>query len=137
MIKGVYYILKNWIEAPTKDNQYRSLRLHSNQKSSNAKLRLDKLRLQVRGPTTSKDPACVTASDARVAYRLSLPHSKVCESFNRVVDVILDSAKSPNASIRCRSLKVVLQILEADSLLINRAPAIKNLISGRTRVSQY
>ena len=78
------------------------------------------------------DPHCVTAGNARVAYSLTLLRSQFCESFNRLLEVILDSARSSHASIRCRSLKVVLQILEADPLLIGRTPAVKALISGRT-----
>ncbi|KAH6668494.1 sister chromatid cohesion C-terminus-domain-containing protein [Halenospora varia] len=66
------------------------------------------------------DPHCVNASNARVAYSLTLLRSQFY------------SAKSPHASIRCRSLKAVLQILEADPLLIDRTPAVKTLISGRT-----
>jgi cohesin loading factor subunit SCC2 len=78
------------------------------------------------------DPHCVTASNARVAYSLTLLRSQFCESFNRLLEVILDSAKSPHASIRCRSLKVVLQILEADPSFIGRTPTVKTLVSGRT-----
>jgi cohesin loading factor subunit SCC2 len=79
------------------------------------------------------DPHCVTASNARVAYSLTLLRSQFCESFSRLLEVILDSAKSPHASIRCRSLKVVLHILEADPFLIGRTPAVKTLICGRTK----
>jgi cohesin loading factor subunit SCC2 len=78
------------------------------------------------------DPHCVTAGNARVAYSLTLLRSQFYKSFNRLLEVILDSARSSHASIRCRSLKVVLQILEADPLLIGRKPAVKTLISGRT-----
>ena len=78
------------------------------------------------------DPHCINASNARVAYSLTLLRSQFCESFNTLLEVILDSAKSPHASIRCKSLKVVLQILEADPLLVDRTPAVKTLISGRT-----
>ncbi|KFZ23285.1 hypothetical protein V502_02245 [Pseudogymnoascus sp. VKM F-4520 (FW-2644)] len=78
------------------------------------------------------DPHCLTASSARLAYGLTLLRSQLCESFSRVLEIIVDSAKSLHASIRCRSLKALLQILEADPFLIGRTLALKT-ISGRTK----
>ncbi|KFX99911.1 hypothetical protein V490_01562 [Pseudogymnoascus sp. VKM F-3557] len=77
-------------------------------------------------------PHCVSASSARLAYGLILLRSKFCESFSRVLETLLDSAKSLHAPTRCNSLKALLQILEADPSLIDRTPGVMDLISGRT-----
>ncbi|KAL5350948.1 Sister chromatid cohesion protein 2 [Pseudogymnoascus australis] len=79
------------------------------------------------------DPHCVSASSARLAYGLILLRSRFCESFSRVLETVLDSARSLHAPTRCRSLKVLLQIMEADPLLISHTPAIQASISGRTK----
>lgn len=79
------------------------------------------------------DPHCVSASSARLAYGMILLRSQFCGSFTRVLETILYSARSLHAPTRCRSLKVLLQILEADPFLISHTPAIQALISGRTK----
>ncbi|KFY26359.1 hypothetical protein V491_01340 [Pseudogymnoascus sp. VKM F-3775] len=78
-------------------------------------------------------PHCVSASSARLAYSLTLLRSQFCDSFSRVMEAVLDSTRSLHAPIRCRSLKVLLQILEADPFLIDSTPAIVASISGRTK----
>lgn len=79
------------------------------------------------------EPHCVSASSARLAYGLTLLRSQFCESFSRVLETVLDSARSLHAPTRCRSLKVLLQILEADPFLISHTSAIQALISDRTK----
>ncbi|KFY01493.1 hypothetical protein O988_02715 [Pseudogymnoascus sp. VKM F-3808] len=79
------------------------------------------------------DPHCVSASSARLAYGLILLRSQSCEYFSRVLETVLDSARSLHAPTRCRSLKVLLQFLKADPSLISHTPTIQALISDRTK----
>ncbi|KAH8587839.1 sister chromatid cohesion C-terminus-domain-containing protein, partial [Bisporella sp. PMI_857] len=83
----------------------------------------------------SMDPdfQCPTAPNARVAYHLTLLRSGFCESFERILHLLSVSVTSPQASIRCRSLKALLPILEADPFIIDHTPLVKTLVSSRMK----
>jgi cohesin loading factor subunit SCC2 len=132
MHSAVKYLTAKWAHSTYDSTGIDTDPKNNKQERSLLAARLHKMIAEKLDEPKAFDPHCVTASNARVAYSLTLLRSQFCESFNRLLEVILDSAKSPHASIRCKSLKVVLQILEADPLLIDRTPAIKTLISGRT-----
>jgi cohesin loading factor subunit SCC2 len=70
----------------------------------------------------------VNAAHARLAYAITLLHSKFCESFGRVLTILLGSMASEQATVRSKSLKSVNQVLETDPTILDREPAVKHLL---------
>jgi cohesin loading factor subunit SCC2 len=70
----------------------------------------------------------ISASHARLAYSLILLHSQFCESFGRVLTILLGSMASEQATVRSKSLKSVNQVLDTDPTILDREPAVKLLI---------
>ncbi|QSZ28730.1 hypothetical protein DSL72_003232 [Monilinia vaccinii-corymbosi] len=70
----------------------------------------------------------VDPSHARLAYSLTLLHSPFCKSFSRVLDILLRSMFSEQATVRSKSLKSVHQVLETDPTILDREPTAKQMI---------
>jgi cohesin loading factor subunit SCC2 len=70
----------------------------------------------------------VSAAHARFAYSLTLLHSQFCESFGRVLTILLGSMASEQATIRSKSLKSVTTVLETDPSILDREPAVMQLL---------
>ncbi|TVY50165.1 Protein rad9 [Lachnellula cervina] len=70
----------------------------------------------------------VSPPHARIAYSLTLLHSQFCESFGRVLAILLGSMTSEQATVRSKSLKSVNQVLDTDPTILDREPAVMNLI---------
>jgi cohesin loading factor subunit SCC2 len=70
----------------------------------------------------------VSPAHARLAYSLTLLHSQFCESFGRVLTILLGSMTSEQATVRSKSLRSVNQVLDTDPTIIDREPAVKHLI---------
>lgn len=70
----------------------------------------------------------VTPAHARLAYSLTLLHSQFCQSFGRVLTILLGSMTSEQATVRSKSLKSVNQVLDTDPTIIDREPAVMHLI---------
>ncbi|TVY22746.1 Protein rad9 [Lachnellula hyalina] len=70
----------------------------------------------------------VSPPHARIAYSLTLLHSQFCESFGRVLTILLGSMTSEQATVRSKSLKSVNQVLDTDPTILDREPAVMNLI---------
>ncbi|PQE28737.1 AT hook domain-containing protein [Rutstroemia sp. NJR-2017a WRK4] len=70
----------------------------------------------------------VMPSHARLAYSLTLLHSQFCGSFGRVLTILLGSMASEQATVRTKSLRSVNQVLETDPSILDREPAVKQMI---------
>ncbi|KAI9649885.1 Sister chromatid cohesion protein 2 [Ciborinia camelliae] len=70
----------------------------------------------------------VDPSHARLAYSLTLLQSTFCKSFTRVLDILLRSMFSEQATVRSKSLKSVNQVLETDPTILDREPTAKQMI---------
>jgi cohesin loading factor subunit SCC2 len=70
----------------------------------------------------------VSAAHARLAYSLTLLHSQFCESFGRVLTILLGSMSSEQATVRSKSLKSVTTVLETDPTILDREPAVMHLL---------
>ncbi|KAG4421995.1 hypothetical protein IFR04_004854 [Cadophora malorum] len=70
----------------------------------------------------------VSLPHARLSYSLTLLNSQFCESFSRVLSILLGSMTSEQATVRSKSLKSVNQVLDTDPTIIDREPAVKHLI---------
>jgi cohesin loading factor subunit SCC2 len=70
----------------------------------------------------------VIASHSRLAYAVTLLHSQFCESFGRILTILLGSMASEQATVRSKSLKSVNQVLETDPSILDREPAVKHLL---------
>ncbi|TAQ91638.1 hypothetical protein B7494_g95 [Chlorociboria aeruginascens] len=70
----------------------------------------------------------VSPGHARLAYATTLLHSQFCESFGRVLQILLGSMASEQATVRSKSLKSVNQVLETDPTILDRELAVVQLI---------
>ena len=70
----------------------------------------------------------VSGAHARLAYSLTLLQSHFCESFTRVLTILLGSMTSEQATVRSKSLKSVTTVLETDPTILDREPAIMHLL---------
>ena len=70
----------------------------------------------------------VSAAHARLAYSSTLLHSQFCESFGRVLTILLGSMASEQATVRSKSLKSVTTVLETDPTILDREPAVMHLL---------
>ncbi|KAL5346662.1 Sister chromatid cohesion protein 2 [Pseudogymnoascus australis] len=129
---AVGYLTAKWVFATYKSSGISTDHQNSKQERSALAATLQKMIAEDVYEPKAFDPHCLNASSARLAYGLTLLRSQLCESFNRVLEIIVNFAKNLHASIRCGSIKALLQILEADPFLIGRTPAdIVGTISGR------
>ncbi|TVY73190.1 Protein rad9 [Lachnellula suecica] len=71
----------------------------------------------------------VAPSHARLAYSITLLHSQFCQSFGRVLTILLQSMTSEQATVRSKSLRSVNQVLDTDPTILDREPAVMTLIS--------
>ena len=70
----------------------------------------------------------VSVAHARLAYSLTLLNSQFCESFGRVLTILLGSMASEQATVRSKSLKSVTTVLETDPTILDREPAVMHLL---------
>lgn len=70
----------------------------------------------------------VSPAHARLAYSLTLLHSQFCQSFGRVLTILLASMTSEQATVRSKSLRAVNQVLDTDPTIIDKESAVKTLI---------
>lgn len=70
----------------------------------------------------------VTASQAKFAFSLLLLRSPLCESFGKILNILLGSMASDQATVRSKSLKSVNQVLETDPSILDGDSAVIQLI---------
>ncbi|RFU29854.1 hypothetical protein B7463_g6474, partial [Scytalidium lignicola] len=78
--------------------------------------------------STEYDFDSVSPAQARLAYSITLLHSQFCQSFGRVLTILLGSMASEQATVRSKSLKSVIQLLETDPTILDTEPAVTHLI---------
>lgn len=70
----------------------------------------------------------VSHGQGRLAYSIVLLHSQFCQSFGRILTILLGSMASEHAIVRSKSLKSVIQLLETDPTILDTEPAVTHLI---------
>ncbi|KKA26018.1 hypothetical protein TD95_003992 [Thielaviopsis punctulata] len=70
----------------------------------------------------------VTAFHAKLAYYTILLRSPLCESFPTILNIVLGSMASDQATVRSKSLKSVNQILETDPAILDGDSVVIQLI---------
>ncbi|KAF4994136.1 hypothetical protein FDECE_13212 [Fusarium decemcellulare] len=70
----------------------------------------------------------VSAGQAKLSYSVILLRSPLCESFNRILNILLGSMASDQATVRSKSLKSVNQVLETDPSILDGDSAVIHLI---------
>ncbi|OAQ87069.1 sister chromatid cohesion protein Mis4 [Purpureocillium lilacinum] len=70
----------------------------------------------------------VTASQARFAFSIILLRSPLCESFSKILNILLGSMASDQATVRSKSLKSVNQVLETDPSILDGDSTVIQLI---------
>ena len=62
----------------------------------------------------------VSQMQCRLAYQLILLSVGVCNAFNRIISILMNSVKSDQPTVRARGLKSVTQIIEKDPTILDR-----------------
>ncbi|KAI9767390.1 MAG: Sister chromatid cohesion protein 2 [Candelina submexicana] len=62
----------------------------------------------------------VSSSHGRLAYAVAQLNMPFCRAFDRILDILLKSMNSEQATVRSKSLKSVVQLLEKDPTILNR-----------------
>ncbi|PFH59063.1 hypothetical protein XA68_12881 [Ophiocordyceps unilateralis] len=70
----------------------------------------------------------VSASQARFAYSIILLRSPLCEAFGKIVNILLGSMASDQATVRSKSLKSIHQVLETDPSILDGDSTVIQLI---------
>ncbi|KJZ77907.1 hypothetical protein HIM_02544 [Hirsutella minnesotensis 3608] len=70
----------------------------------------------------------VSASQSRFAYSIILLRSPLCEAFAKIVNILLGSMASDQATVRSKSLKSINQVLETDPSILDGDSTVIQLI---------
>ena len=70
----------------------------------------------------------VSANHAKLAYWIILLRSPLCESFNKILNILLGSMASDQATVRSKSLKSINQVLETDPSILDGDSTVIHLI---------
>lgn len=70
----------------------------------------------------------VTANQAKFAFSILLLRSPFCESFGKILNILLASMASDQATVRSKSLKSVNQVLETDPSILDGDSTVIQLI---------
>jgi len=70
----------------------------------------------------------VSANHARLAYAITLLRSQLCESFSAILNILLGSMASDQATVRSKSLKSINQVLETDPSILDGDSVVIQLI---------
>lgn len=72
--------------------------------------------------------SAVESGHAKLAYPVTLLRGRFCESFSRILNVLLISMSSDQAMVRSKSLKSVNQVLETDPSILDGDSTVIQLI---------
>ncbi|EPE35752.1 ARM repeat-containing protein [Glarea lozoyensis ATCC 20868] len=72
---------------------------------------------------------------ARLAYSITLLNSDFYDGFPRILTILLAAMASDGATVRSKSLKSIMQVLDTDPTIFDRYPAVKERIIGCSRDS--
>ena len=81
-----------------------------------------------RANVSSSDLEPVSTSQARLGYGLTILNMGFCRAFERILKLLLESLSSEQATLRNRSLKSVVQMLEKDPTILDRGAYVSRLI---------
>lgn len=70
----------------------------------------------------------VTTSQAKFSFSIILLRSHFCESFGKILNILLSSMASDQATVRSKSLKSVNQVLETDPSILDSDSTVIQLI---------
>lgn len=70
----------------------------------------------------------VSSAQAKMAYSIVLLRSPLCESFPKILNILLSSMGSDQATVRSKSLKSVSQVLETDPSILDGESTVIDLI---------
>lgn len=70
----------------------------------------------------------VAANQAKLAYWITLLRSPLCESFNKILNILIGSMTGDQATVRSKSLKSINQVLETDPSILDGDSSVIHLI---------
>uniref|UniRef100_A0A0D2XWC2 Sister chromatid cohesion protein n=1 Tax=Fusarium oxysporum (strain Fo5176) TaxID=660025 RepID=A0A0D2XWC2_FUSOF len=70
----------------------------------------------------------VSTNQAKLSYSIILLRSPLCEAFSKILNILLGSMASDQATVRSRSLKSVNQVLETDPSILDADNTVIDLI---------
>ncbi|KAI9894881.1 MAG: Sister chromatid cohesion protein 2 [Vezdaea aestivalis] len=73
----------------------------------------------------------VSSAEGRLAYSLIIMNTPLCKGFHRVLLVLLNAMNSDQATVRSKSMKSLVQLLESDGTILDRYSVVVSHISDR------
>lgn len=70
----------------------------------------------------------ISVNQAKLAFSIILLRSPLCESFSKILNILLGSMASDQATVRSKSLKSVNQVLETDPSILDGDSSVIHLI---------
>lgn len=70
----------------------------------------------------------ISANQAKLAFAIVLLRSPLCESFGKILNILLGSMASDQATVRSKSLKSINQVLETDPSILDGDSSVIQLI---------
>ncbi|OAA62309.1 Armadillo-type fold protein [Cordyceps fumosorosea ARSEF 2679] len=70
----------------------------------------------------------ISANQAKLAFAIILLRSPLCESFGKILNILLGSMASDQATVRSKSLKSINQVLETDPSILDGDSSVIQLI---------
>lgn len=70
----------------------------------------------------------VSANHAKLAWAITALRSQLCENFNNILNILLNSMSSDQPTVRSRSLKSVNQVLDTDSSILDGESVVVGMI---------
>ncbi|KAK4165974.1 protein rad9 [Cladorrhinum sp. PSN259] len=70
----------------------------------------------------------ISSSQAKLSYSVTLLRSQLCEAFNTILNILLNSMASDQPTVRSKSLKSVNQVLETDPSILDGDSIVVQLI---------
>ncbi|KAJ6783426.1 hypothetical protein PWT90_01673 [Aphanocladium album] len=70
----------------------------------------------------------ISANQAKLAFSIILLKSPLCESFGKILNILLGSMASDQATVRSKSLKSINQVLETDPSILDGDSSVIQLI---------
>ena len=74
----------------------------------------------------------MTTTQGRLAYALTVLNMPFCKAFERILLILLNSMNSEQATVRSKSMKSVIQLLEKDPTILDRGAYVMRSILSRT-----
>ncbi|KAI9827212.1 MAG: Sister chromatid cohesion protein 2 [Thelocarpon impressellum] len=105
---------------------------HIDSKAARLAYRLRRMIMDLKWLETEYDFDSVSTTQGRLAYALTVLNMPFSKAFERILLILLNSMNSDQATVRSKSMKSVIQLLEKDPTILDRGAYVMRSILTRT-----